>query len=254
MPKHASAAALALGLALIGAGPALGQTIRALPDQTSRIRLSNHDINHVVCDGGEIDDVKFSAEKGISVEKGGSDAWLKFLVKEVDDAGQVTRTYVTAPSEFFITCNGATYSLYAEPAEVPAQTVLLVPGTPQRARANDDLLGPLVEEERAVSITLSLLEDRVPASFAEVAPAAGMIRLAGLPAASLVEHRRLDIEGSGLTASEYLVRVSAPTTLDERQFLDGALGTGIFAITFDRAQLAAGETARLVVIRRGAVR
>jgi conjugal transfer pilus assembly protein TraK len=253
MPKPASNGVLALALALAAASPAAAQSIRALPDQTSRIRVSNHDINHFVCEGGDIEDVKFSAEKGITVEKGGSDAWVKFLVKETDDAGQVTRTYVTAPSEFFVSCNGANYPLYAEPADVAAQTVVLVAGSAQRARANTDLLGPLVEEERAVSITLAILDDRVPASFAEVAPAAGTILLAGLPAATMVEHRRLDIEGSGLSGSEYLVHAIAPVTLDERSFLDPALGGGIFAVTFDRAQLAAGDTARLVVIRRGSV-
>ncbi|MGE4338368.1 MAG: type-F conjugative transfer system secretin TraK [Pigmentiphaga sp.] len=85
--------------------PSMAQTIVALPDQTSTIRLSNRDINHVVCAGGEIEDVKFSAEKAIAVERAGSDAWIKFLVKEVDDAGMVTRSFVTVPSEFFITCN-----------------------------------------------------------------------------------------------------------------------------------------------------
>src|SRR3546814_17131708 len=75
----------------------------------STIRLSNRDVNHIVCVGGEIEDVKFSAEKAIAVERAGSDAWVKFLVKEVDDMGMVTRSYVTTPSEFFINCNGAIY-------------------------------------------------------------------------------------------------------------------------------------------------
>lgn len=101
------------------ASPLLAQSITALPDQTSAIRLSNRDVNHVVCKGGEIDDVKFSAEKGLAVEKAGSDAWIKFLVKESDDAGLVTRTYVTTPSEFFVACNGAIYPLYAEPRIFP---------------------------------------------------------------------------------------------------------------------------------------
>jgi conjugal transfer pilus assembly protein TraK len=155
--------------------PAAAQSIIALPDQTASIRLSNRDVNHVICSGGEIEDVKFSAEKSIAVEKGGSDAWIKFLVKEVDDAGQVTRSYVTTPSEFFVSCNGAIYPLYAEPSDIPAQTVTLTPGKAQRAKANDDLLGPLVEEERAVSITLALLQDRIPASFSAIAPRAGRV-------------------------------------------------------------------------------
>src|SRR3546814_18423448 len=98
----------------------------------STIRLSNRDVNHIVCVGGEIEDVKFSAEKAIAVERAGSDAWVKFLVKEVDDMGMVTRSYVTTPSEFFINCNGDIYPLYAETAEIPEQTVTLKIGRASR--------------------------------------------------------------------------------------------------------------------------
>lgn len=260
MPNFGNRRACACALALLcAAPPAIGQTIAALPDQTSRIRLSNRDVNHIVCVGGEIGDVKFSAEKGLSVERGGSDAWIKFLVLETDDPnltgpGAKTRSYVTAPSEFFIACNEAIYPLYAEPADIPAQTVTLIPGPTQRARANTNLLAPLAEEERAVSIVLALLQDRVPASFMDVAPARQNIALAGQPAIAITERRRLDVEGAGLSASEYVVRASVPATFDERDFLDTGLGPDIFAITLDRLTLTAGEAARLIVVRRSAAR
>lgn len=250
-PACAGGAALLAATLLAPATPVLAQTIMVLPGQTSTIRLSNHDINHVVCEGGEIEDVRFSAEKAIAVEKASSDAWIKFLVKEVDELGAVTRSYVTTLSEFFVSCNGAIYTLYAEPSDIPAQTVTLVPGRSQRAKANTDLLGPLVEEERAVSISLAMLQDRLPASFAEVAPASTPLTLAALPGIALSERRRVAIEGTGLSASEYLVSPAASVTLDERSFLDRGLGTDIFAVTLDRLVLKAGETARLVVIRRG---
>ncbi|WP_037488696.1 type-F conjugative transfer system secretin TraK [Sphingobium indicum] len=251
--SRARSAVLLTAVALLHTAPAMAQPMIALPDQTSSIRLSNRDINHVVCLGGEIEEVKFSTEKAIAVEKAGSDAWIKFLVKETDDAGITTRSYVTSPSEFFIACNGAIYPLYAEPSDIPAQTVTLAPGAPQRAKTNADLLGPLVEEDRAVSITLALLQDRVPASFAEVAPRGGSIALAGLPAASLYERRRVEIEGAGLSASEYLVSAASDAAFDERAFLTPTLGAQIFAVTLDRLVLKAGETARLIVIRRGEV-
>lgn len=263
--------ALTLPLALIGALPlhaqtvtpfsiaqsvsgeaASGRSITALPGQTSTIRLSNRDVNHVVCLGGEIEDVKFSAEKSIVVEKSGSDAWIKFLAKEVDDAGQVTRRYVTTPSEFFIACNGAIYALYAEPSEIPAQTVTLAQGKAQRVRANEDLLGPLVEEERAVSITLAMLQDRIPASFSSIAPRRGALALAGLPGARITESRRVEIEGAGLSASEYRIESSTAATLDERAFLDRAFGTRVFAVSADRLALKPGEQARVIVVRREA--
>lgn len=249
MHKLAKASAALVGAAL--SVPAFAQAITALPDQTSTVRLSNRDVNHVVCVGGEVEDVKFSAEKAIAVERAGSDAWIKFLVKEIDDMGAVTRTYVTTPSEFFISCNGAIYPIYAEPSDIPAQTVTLVPGRPQRARANEDLLGPLVEEERAISISLAMLQDRVPASFTEVAPRSGNITVQAMPSATLIERRRLAIEGSGLSASEYHLTSDSDATLEERQFLDRGLGADIFAVTLDRLSLKAGESARLIVIRRG---
>lgn len=254
MPSPADRGGLRLAaLALLAASaPAAAQSIIALPEQTSTLRLSNRDVNHIVCVGGDIEDVKFSAEKAIAVERAGSDAWIKFLVREIDDAGALTRTYVTVPSEFFITCNGAVYPLYAEPSDIAAQTVMLQPGAPQRARANEELLGPLVEEERAVSITLAMLQDRIPGSFTAAAPRSGAIRLANLPDAAIEERRRIEIDGSGLSASEYLVSVGSDAVLDERSFLDGAFGANIFAVTLDRGNLAAGETARLIVIRRGA--
>lgn len=255
MPKlgnRGRASLLTAGL-IFAAPPAFAQAITALPDQTASIRLSNRDVNHIICQGGEIEDVKFSAEKEIAVERGGSDAWIKFLVKEIDGEGTPTRTYVTTPSEFFVSCNGAIYPLYTEPSDIPAQTVILASGTAQRARANQDLLGPLVEEERAVSITLSMLQDRVPASFAEVAPVAGDIVLPTLPAARLHERRRFAIEGAGLSASEYLVQASADLVLAEPEFLVSLLGSNIFAVTLDRIALKAGDSARLIIIRRGAV-
>lgn len=243
-------AALAFACGLVPALSANAE-IAAVPGQTSTIRLSNRDVNHVICVDGEIEDVRFSAEKGLLVERAGPDAWIKFLVREVEDMGAVTRSYVTTPSEFFISCNGAIYPLYAEPADIPAQTITLVPGPAQRARVNAELMGPLALEERAVSITLSLLQDRVPASFAEVATRRGAITIEALPSITLSEQRRLDIEGSELSASEYRVETSANVAFDERAFLDLALGANIFAVTADRLSLKAGEAARLVIVRRG---
>jgi conjugal transfer pilus assembly protein TraK len=244
-------AGAALGLPAQALGQSQFEGVMAPPDQVSTIRLSNRDINHVVCLGGEIEDVKFSAEKAIAVEKAGSDAWIKFLVREVDDAGMVTRSFVTAPSEFFVSCNGAIYPLYAEPSNIPAQTVTLMPGASQRAKANEDLLGPLVEEERSVSIILAVLQERVPASFVEVAPSRRMIALASLPGLLVHERRRLEIEGAGLSVSEYRIDANSAAELDERHFLAAEFGSRIFAVTLDRLSLGPGDAARLVIVRRG---
>lgn len=239
-----------MAMLIAAAPPALSRSLSVIPDQTSHIRLSNHDVNHVLCVGGDIEDVKFSAEKGLTVERGGADAWIKFLVLETEDQGAKTRSYATSPTEFFIACNGAIYPLYAEPADIPAQTISLLPGGAQRARSNEALLGPLVEEERAVGITLAMLQDHIPASFTQVAPARDPISLSDIPNLIVNERRRLEVEGAGLSVSEYLITGAQGTAFDERTFLNSALGTDIFAITLDRLEVRPGETARLIIVRR----
>src|SRR3546814_12747063 len=118
----------ALVASLPAAAPAFAQSIAALPDQTSRIRLSNHDVNHNVCVGGDIDDVKFSAEKGLAAERGGSDAWIKFLMLETETtnipgSGAKPHSSVKSPEAFFVPCNGDRSPLTAEPHHIPAHTV-----------------------------------------------------------------------------------------------------------------------------------
>src|SRR3546814_19841380 len=125
----------------------------------STIRLSNRDVNHIVCVGGEIEDVKFSAEKAIAVERAGSDAWVKFLVKEVDDMGMVTRSYVKTSSGFFINCNGAIYPRYAEHAELTAKTFTLTPGRPQHQLAHEERIVPRDEDARSGSTPRGRIQD-----------------------------------------------------------------------------------------------
>src|SRR3546814_21054315 len=86
-----------------------------------------------------------------------------------------------------------------------------------------------------------MLQDRVPASFTEIAPRSGTITIAAIPSAQLVERRRLAIEGSGLSVSEYRLASDSDAVLEERQFLDRALGTDIFAVTLARLSLKAGD-------------
>jgi conjugal transfer pilus assembly protein TraK len=74
-----------------------------------------------------------------------------------------------------------------------------------------------------------------------------------LPDATILERRRVEIEGSGLSASEYTVDVPAETVLDERSFLNRTFGTRIFAVSADRLALKAGERARVIIVRRGEV-
>lgn len=219
-----------------------------MPEQQKSVVLSNVDLNRVVCEAGPIEDVKYSADhKPVIVEVVDDEAYIKFRVLEAPTETK----YVTIRSEFFFRCGGVTYSILAEPKKVASRSILLAAGTMHQAQANLDLLGPLVEEERAVSITVAMLKDNVPSSFkVKYHP------VTWLPGPSrqidVAERRYVDIAGFDMAAAEFLIAAKQDITLDERLFLDPRFGANIYAVTVERLRLNAGEQTRVVLVYRGA--
>lgn len=241
---------LVAGAAFLAFAPsASAEDVRS--DVPARLKLSNRDVNHIVCEAGDITDVKFSQEKAIAVEINGENAWIKFLVKEISDNGTVTRQFVHEQSEFFITCGDVVYSIYSDPSDVQGQIVRLKRPAGQMSSENRQIMGTLPEEDRAITVSLAMLRDRIPASFQTMA-ANSVPMLLDVPGGSvrLTEVRRVGVDGAGISSSEYRVASDFDVNLNEMMFLNSALGADIFAITLDRLHLSPGETGRLVIVRR----
>ena len=90
------------------------------PDMPSIVQLSNRDINRIVC-SGPMSDLIYSEEKGVTGHFSGNSAFIKFKAEDLD--GQLT--YAETPSELFIVCNGAVYTLIAEPNATSSVTLHL---------------------------------------------------------------------------------------------------------------------------------
>jgi len=138
-----------------GVSNSSNNTHTVLPDTATEIVLSNRDVNRIVCPGGTIEGYQYSEEKGAIVSNAGSQAFIKFQFEEA--GGEAS--YVTTRNEFYIFCEGTTYTLIADPRNVVAQTVFLVAGSGGKAATNAALFEGLPEEERAVSITLGMVRD-----------------------------------------------------------------------------------------------
>lgn len=224
-------------------GPGFGVVI--FPERPTTAEMSNRDINRVVCSGGNVEDYKFSGEKGIIVDASGSDAFVKFQIMEI---GEV-RQYVTARSEFFFKCAGEMYTVFATPRDIPSQTIFL--GKPGGgAKENAEIFNPLSDEERAVSITQAILRESSPSNFSRVSLdepyAQGLV-----PGADVRRRNHYLIEGSGFSAAEFLVRASRDVVLNEMMFARRAFGRSIYAVTLETPQLKAGEVGRVVIVYRG---
>lgn len=237
---------------LLFAAPVQGQvtitnnTHTVLPDVATVVPLSNRDINRVVCLDGVVDGFQFSEEKGAVVAKTGSQAFVKFQVKQV---GSQTN-YVKVRNEFYFHCSGTTYSLIGDPQNVVAQTIYLAPGSGVKNNINEQLFSPLSEEERAVRMTMGMLQDKIPASFSikeNNSPYAHMAH----PNVDIRVRREIRADGTSYRAKEFLLRARQRVELDETMFASTAFGSSIFAITLDRLVLNAGEIGRLFIVYKG---
>jgi len=79
------------------------------PEMPTIVQLSNRDINRIVC-SGPMSDLIFSEEKGVTGHFAGNNAFIKFKAEELNGL----LTYAETPSELFVVCNGAVYTLIAD--------------------------------------------------------------------------------------------------------------------------------------------
>ena len=117
---------------------------KVLPEITTQVRLSNSDINRVICPV-DIKDAIYSEEKGLAVNLSGKNAYLKFLVVKKDGK----EMYSMTPSELYFVCDGAVYTMIAMPSRIPAQIIQLVPGKAGTARKNIESTGSCPSKRRS---------------------------------------------------------------------------------------------------------
>jgi len=65
-------------------------TRKILPEVTTKILLSNRDVNRIICQNGPIKDIVFSQEKGMTVKTHDNNAFVKFMMAGSAMAGGMT--------------------------------------------------------------------------------------------------------------------------------------------------------------------
>ena len=222
--------------------------LTVFPDTITQVTLSNRDVNRIHCAEGPINDAFTSTEKGIQIDNVGANAFVKFVIKETG----LEREYVTVRSEIYVICNDEIYTLIVTPKDQPATTIRLSTGTKHNIEANQQLLSPMAEEERAVFLSMNALHDDIPDSFtiSLAKDEAWMPYPLDNNLVQLQLRRTVRVDGSGLSLKEYQVRTEAYRQFSELDFLNSRLGANIFAITLDPIELSPGQTGRLIIVER----
>jgi conjugal transfer pilus assembly protein TraK len=222
-------------------------TQRVSPEVATQVRLSNSDINRVICPV-EIKDVIYSEEKGLTVNLSGKNAFVKFLVAKKDGK----EMYSSTPSELYFVCDGAVYTMIAMPSRIPAQTVQLAPGKTGTAKKNMELYGELPFEKKIIAIVKRVYTDNAPDSFTKTVVNRKMDAFKDL---DVILRSVYSIEGEGLRVKEFEARIPPGSTMEgisfkESDFLRTDISLHPVAVSVELMTLKKGETSRVFVVER----
>jgi len=239
-------AIMVLCLVFVFPGTVFSGTI--LPETATKVRMSNSDVNRIVCPGN-IKDVIFSREKGLTVKIDGHNAFLKFLITKKRNK----KIYVTTPSEIYVVCDGDVYSIIAMPKRIPAQTIRLSSGRKEKIRENNLLFSGLPFETRILSLIKRVYTEDIPESFDVELTDRKYSLYEGI---GLTLRRIVTVEGEGIRVKEYVAEMlqnggkssAKEIELSEKDFLKTGLTVNPIAISIDMMNLKEGDTARVFIV------
>lgn len=208
------------------------------------VQLSNRDINRIVC-SGPMSDLIYSEEKGVTGHFSGNSAFVKFKAEEMN--GELM--YAETPSELFVVCNGAIYTLIAEPHEIASVTLHLAAPAKDVFKKNMDHYKNLPLEKQVLQIIREGYEGGYPSSY-KVSNADTLIPLCGDLSVNLMQ--TVDVEGVGLRLKQYKVASTKREKmgLQEKTFLSLGISESILAVAIENHVLNTGEATRVFVVEK----
>ncbi len=216
-----------------------------LPEVTTKVKLSNTDVNRLVCPDG-IRDVVFSQEKGVKVKITDGNAFIKFqVIKKGEEM-----IYTEVPSEFYVVCGEDIYSLIGMPQRVPAQTIRLSSGKKQKVQQNLAIFSGMPLEKKILTLIRQTYTDQLPESYL-VREIERQVDL--FPALWMSFIREVVVEGEGLAVREYRVSLRRGTEqmrLSEKEFLRSELTHQPLAVAVDELLLRSGAQSRVFIVER----
>lgn len=221
--------------------PQIQQRVEILPEITTSVKMSNVDINRIVCPF-PIKDVIFSQEKGLTVKIHGRNAFVKFLIKR--ELG--VDTLVTVPSELYIVCGDSIYSIIILPEPIPARTIHLVGQEIPRIRENISLFKGKSFESKVIEIIKQIYTENIPRSFTVRQEDQKHVEYGSH---SVFLRNVIEMEGTGLIAKEYtVIAIADNVSLNEGDFLSPFYMDNIVAVSINKFNFAKGEKARVILI------
>ncbi|MFZ2800629.1 MAG: type-F conjugative transfer system secretin TraK [Syntrophorhabdus sp.] len=227
-----------------------GTITSVIPEISTKILLSNSDVNRIVCSSGSVKDVIFSKEKGISVTISGNSAFVKFFIAQ--NQSDNSKLYATLPVEMFVVCSdNVVYSLVAQPVKIPAQTVQLIDNK-DNIRENIEMFVSIPLETKIAKLIRFVYSDDIPSSFS-VKNIDNRITV--FKDVDIYFKKEVIVPGEGLKLKEFIVSLKNPLPenelkFTETDFLAPELTKSPLAIALEPKPLTGNNLVRLFVVER----
>ncbi|MDD2464716.1 MAG: type-F conjugative transfer system secretin TraK [Desulfobulbus sp.] len=234
---------LSIGCLLLTTGHAVaGEGVPA--EVPTMVELSAREINRIVC-SGQMSDLIFSEEKGLTGHFSGNNAFIKFTAEEV--GGQLK--YSKEPSEIYAVCNGSVYTIIGAPAEINAVTVRLALPKSETVEKNIVRYKNMPLEKQALQLIKEAYDGVFPSSYQVIDKKQPVYLCSDL---DLVRQQVVEIEGVGLRLKSFKAtsRSARDLELAEKTFLTAAVGNPILAVAIEQHNLKPKQSTRIFVVER----
>lgn len=208
------------------------------------VELSDREINRIVCPG-QMSDLIFSEEKGLTGHFSGNNAFIKFTAEEV--GGKLM--YSKEPSEIYAVCNGSVYTIIGAPTEINAVTVRLALPKSETVEKNIIRYKNMPLEKQALQLIKEAYDGVFPSSY-QVIDKKQPVHLC--PDLELIRQQVVEIEGVGLRLKAFTAtsRVATDLDLTEKTFLSAAVGNPILAVAIEQHNLKPKQSTRVFVVEQ----
>ena len=213
------------------------------PEIPMAVKVSARDINRVTCQAGEIKDIVYSKEKGMTVSFSGKDAYVKY--KYIKKGNKTVYPSVT---EMYIICGDATYNLIAVPELIPAKTIQLSTGDNEKIRKNKKYFSAMSSEKKIMTLIRAVYTDDLQESF--TVEKQTLNDISQYEELYITPTRTVTASGEGIRVSEYIIKIKEDAKrqeieLDERDFMD--ITANPIALAIDKTKIRKGDTSRMFI-------
>ncbi len=224
-----------------------------LGGQLGAVDLSNRSPNDVLCRGGKAIDYWMTTGLPVEIVKiPDASGWMVSMRGEVSSQGD--RRYFFESFEAYFVCTTGTFKTTINPVLEKSKTVWLGTGVENNINHNLELIKEKDIESFVADLATQIINDNGKGDFL---PSSYSIRKS--PAAISKWHnniidgidikplREIKVDGTGVTAIEYLVKAKRPILLKHTMFLQTPLGANIFGVSLENEALKPGQESTVVI-------